>query len=174
MWPTNLKDLDALVKVRMVRLNATIQGIAAGVILGLGLFVATNWLVVKGGPVVGPNLSLLGQFFIGYRVSFVGSLIGLAYGFVLGFVVGYVTARVVQLARGSPPGEQRLTRLSARSAFKPSSFPQQHNSALAGAVIPSDAPTDELVMKCHAKFDTFLPLLEMGHGPRMSRFRQSA
>jgi hypothetical protein len=91
---TDLKDLDALVKVRMVRLNATIQGIAAGTLLGLGLFVATNWLVVKGGPVVGPNLALLGQFFIGYRVSFVGSLIGLAYGFVLGFVVGYVTARL--------------------------------------------------------------------------------
>jgi hypothetical protein len=90
----DLKDLDALVKVRMVRLNATIQGIAAGVIVGLGLFVATNWLVVKGGPVVGPNLSLLGQFFIGYRVTFVGSLIGLAYGFVFGFVVGYVTARL--------------------------------------------------------------------------------
>ena len=90
----DLKDLDALVKVRMVRLNATIQGIAAGVIVGLGLFVATNWLVVKGGPVVGPNLALLGQFFVGYRVSFVGSLIGLAYGFVVGFIVGYLTARL--------------------------------------------------------------------------------
>lgn len=90
----DLKDLDALVKVRMVRLNATIQGIAAGAILGLGLFAATNLLILKGGPVVGPNLALLGQFFVGYRVSFVGSLIGLAYGFVLGFIVGYVTARL--------------------------------------------------------------------------------
>jgi hypothetical protein len=90
----DLKDLDALVKVRMLRLNATIQGVVAGIILGLGLFVATNWLVLKGGPVVGPNLALLGQFFVGYRVSFVGSLIGLAYGFVLGFVIGYVVARL--------------------------------------------------------------------------------
>jgi hypothetical protein len=88
------KDLDALVRVRMLRLNATIQGVAAGTILGLGLFVATNWLLLKGGPVVGPNLALLNQFFIGYRVSFVGSLIGLAYGFVLGFVIGYVVARI--------------------------------------------------------------------------------
>ena len=90
----DLKDLDALVKVRMVRLNATIQGIAAGTLLGVGLFVATNLLIVKGGPVVGPNLALLGQFFVGYRVSFVGSLIGLAYGFVVGFIVGYLTARL--------------------------------------------------------------------------------
>lgn len=90
-------DLDALVKVRMLRLNATIQGIAAGAILGLGLFVATNWLLIKGGPVVGPNLSLLGQFFPGYRVSFGGSLIGLAYGFGLGFVIGYIVARIYNL-----------------------------------------------------------------------------
>lgn len=90
----DLKDLDALVKVRMLRLNATVQGIAAGTILGLGLFGATNLLILKGGPVVGPNLALLGQFLVGYRVSFVGSLIGLAYGFVYGFVIGYVMARL--------------------------------------------------------------------------------
>jgi hypothetical protein len=92
-----MKDLDALVKVRMVRLNATIQGIAAGAVAGLVLFVATNWLVLKGGPVVGPNLALLGQFLIGYRVSFVGSLIGLAYGFFLGFIIGYLIARIYNL-----------------------------------------------------------------------------
>jgi hypothetical protein len=93
----DLKDLDALVKVRMVRLNAMIQGIAAGAVAGLVLFIATNWLVLKGGPVVGPNLALLGQFLIGYRVSFVGSLIGLAYGFFLGFVIGYLVARIYNL-----------------------------------------------------------------------------
>lgn len=87
-----LKDLDTLVKIRMLRLNATIQGIAAGTVMGLGLFVATNWLVLKGGPVVGPNLALLGQFLIGYRVTFLGSLIGLVYGFVLGFIIGYAVA----------------------------------------------------------------------------------
>ena len=86
------RDLDSLVKVRMVRLNAIIQGVAAGSVLGLILFIATNWLVIKGGPVVGPNLALLGQFFVGYRVSFLGSLIGLAYGFALGFVLGYGVA----------------------------------------------------------------------------------
>jgi hypothetical protein len=90
----------------MVRLNATIQGVAAGSVIGLGLFIATNWLVVKGGPVVGPNLALLGQFFVGYRVSFLGSLIGLAYGFLFGFVVGYGTAiiynKIVELHDKSP------------------------------------------------------------------------
>ena len=82
--------LESLVSVRLMRLNATVQGVVVGLIAGLGIFIATNWLIIKGGPVVGPHLALLGQFFIGYRVTFVGSLIGFAYGFVLGFCVIFV------------------------------------------------------------------------------------
>jgi hypothetical protein len=62
-------------------------------VAGLGVFIATNWLILKGGATVGPHLALLGQFFIGYRVTFVGSLIGFAYAFVGGFLVGYFVAR---------------------------------------------------------------------------------
>jgi len=84
--------VEHVVLTRLVRLNATIQGIVVGTIAGLGLFVVTNWLVIKGGPVVGPHLSLLNQVFIGYSVTFIGSFVGLAYGFVLGFGVGYFIA----------------------------------------------------------------------------------
>jgi Glycosyl transferase family 2 len=69
-----------------------VQGIITGLMAGLGILIATNWLVLKGGEVVGPHLALLGQFFIGYRVTFGGSLIGAAYGFVCGFVVGGLVA----------------------------------------------------------------------------------
>jgi hypothetical protein len=62
--------------------------------MGIGLFVATNWLVIKGGPVVGPHLRLLNQYLIGYRVTFVGSLIGFAYAFVLGLAATYLGASV--------------------------------------------------------------------------------
>jgi len=61
-------------------------------VFGLGVFIATNILVLKGGEVVGPHLALLGQYFIGYRVTFLGSLIGLAYGLVIGFGIGYGVA----------------------------------------------------------------------------------
>lgn len=80
--------------MRLLRMNAIAQGIVMGLLAGLGLFVATNWLVIKGGEQVGPHLALLGQFFPGYTVTFLGSFVGLAYGFVLGFVVGYLFARV--------------------------------------------------------------------------------
>jgi len=77
---------------RVVQLNAKVQGIVTGVVLGTGIFIATNWLVLKGGEPVGPHLSLLGQFFWGYNVSFAGSFVGLGYGFVCGFVIGYFMA----------------------------------------------------------------------------------
>jgi len=91
----NLESQDEeLLRRAVVRLNGNILGVVFGIVLGLMIFVATNWLVFKGGPVVGPHLALLGQFFIGFRVTFLGSLIGLAYGFLCGFVGGWILARV--------------------------------------------------------------------------------
>jgi NhaP-type Na+/H+ or K+/H+ antiporter len=76
------------------RLNARILGISLGLLLGVGLFVATNWLVIKGGENVGQHLSLLGNFFPGYSVTLVGSFIGFVYAFVLGYAIGVVVAAV--------------------------------------------------------------------------------
>jgi hypothetical protein len=91
------KDLESLVLVRVVRLNAVVTGLVTGLLAGLALFVATNWLVLKGGPVVGPHLALLGQYFIGYRVSFVGSLIGFVWAFAVGFVAGTAVVWIYNL-----------------------------------------------------------------------------
>jgi len=95
------KKLEELVLTRSIRLNAAVQGIITGALGGLAIFVATNWLILKGGPIgpegeqiIGPHLSLLQQFFFGYRVTFLGSLIGFAYGAGLGFIVGYSVARI--------------------------------------------------------------------------------
>jgi hypothetical protein len=93
-------DLEKVVLTRLLRLNATVQGFVTGTIAGLVIFIATNWLVFKGGYVVGPHLSLLNQFFIGYEVTFVGSLIGFAYGFGCGFIGGYLVARMYNWIAG--------------------------------------------------------------------------
>ena len=76
-------------------LNAKALGLALGLVLGLVIFIATNWLLLKGGHttaggeyVVGPHLQLLNQFFLGYRISFLGSIIGFFYGFALGTLTG--------------------------------------------------------------------------------------
>jgi tetrahydromethanopterin S-methyltransferase subunit G len=93
--------LEQIVFTRVLRLNAVVQGLVVGLLLGTVIFVATNWLVLKGGPVVGPHLTLLNQFFIGYKVSLVGSLVGFAYGAVVGFVIGYVIAVLYNIAAGA-------------------------------------------------------------------------
>jgi hypothetical protein len=89
---TEEKELERVILSRLLILNAKVYGLVLGLIAGLGIFIATNWLVLKGGRAVGPHLSLLGQFFIGYRVTFWGSLIGFAYGFACGFAAGYAIA----------------------------------------------------------------------------------
>ena len=88
------KALEEIVLTRILRLNANVQGTVTGIVAGFGVFIATNWLVFKGGNVVGPHLSLLSQFFMGYRVTFVGSLVGFVYGFIYGFCTGYFVARM--------------------------------------------------------------------------------
>jgi hypothetical protein len=109
------KALQEVVLAQALRLNATVQGIVTGLVAGLVVFAATNWLVLKGGPVVGPHLALLGQFFVGYRVTFLGSLIGFAYAFVLGFVVGYLVARIYNLI----VSRREAKRLGARATTAP-------------------------------------------------------
>lgn len=84
----------------LLRINARAWGVAFGLMLGLGLFLATNILVLRGGEVVGPHLSLLGVFLPGYSVTFVGSLIGFVYLFVIGYAFGRLIGEVYnRLAR---------------------------------------------------------------------------
>jgi len=79
-------------------LNSKVLGLSLGLLFGLFVFIATNWLVLKDGNVVGPHLQLLSQYFIGYRVSFFGSLIGFAYGFAVGTfsgsLIGWIYNRI--------------------------------------------------------------------------------
>lgn len=99
--PDEEKLFDAI-----LRFKIKVLGLAVGILLGLIIFIGTNWLVIKGGHVtpdgkyvVGPHLQMLSQFFIGYQVSFVGSLIGFAYGFAVGTLggalIGWIYNRIV-------------------------------------------------------------------------------
>ncbi len=76
----------------VLRLNGNVWGFACGILCGLALFLATIWLVIKGGNQVGPHLRLLAQYLIGYRVTVRGAFIGLAWGFVLGYIAGWLVA----------------------------------------------------------------------------------
>jgi len=79
------------------RLNANILGLVLGIIAGLAIFVATNFLIIKGGAVVGPHLGLLRNFLPFYSVTFLGSVIGLGWGLVFGYLAGFVIASLYNL-----------------------------------------------------------------------------
>ena len=81
-----------LFKRTVARLRAAIVAIVTAMVAGFGLFAATLWLVIKGGPTVGPTLGLLREYYPGYSVTLTGSFVGFAYGALTGAVLGWTVA----------------------------------------------------------------------------------
>jgi hypothetical protein len=85
---------EQLLRKVLARASEQGWGMALGTLCGLGLFVATIWLVVKGGPDTGAHLGLLGIYFPGYSVTTLGAVIGFVYAFVGGYAVGRTVATI--------------------------------------------------------------------------------
>ncbi|HEX6943365.1 MAG TPA: hypothetical protein VF128_10595 [Gemmatimonadaceae bacterium] len=85
---------SSTVQASLMRLNARAWGISAGLLLGGGLFLATVFLVVRGGPNVGQHLAMLRVFFPGYSVTWLGAFVGFVYAFVLGYGLGRIIGSV--------------------------------------------------------------------------------
>ena len=79
---------------RLGGLRAGILAIVFAMLCGTGLFVATAWLLIKGGKNVGATLGLLGNYLPGYAVSWPGSIVGLVYGAAIGGAMGWSLARI--------------------------------------------------------------------------------
>jgi hypothetical protein len=77
-----------VLKKTILQANEQGWGIAAGLMLGVGLLFATNFLVLKGGERVGWHLGMLRVYLPGYSVTFLGSLVGFVYAFVIGYGIG--------------------------------------------------------------------------------------
>ena len=82
------------VQASLMRLNARAWGISTGLLLGGGLFFATVFLVLRGGPTVGQHLSMLRVFFPGYSVTWLGAFVGFVYAFVIGYALGRIIGSV--------------------------------------------------------------------------------
>jgi hypothetical protein len=87
------EDLARLLEIGLtrvfVKLDRVALGLSVGAASGLLLLVATLFVALGGGPLAGPTLGLLGQYFPGYAVTWPGAVMGLAYGFATGFVGGW-------------------------------------------------------------------------------------
>lgn len=78
----------------IIAIQAGVLALVCAVVGGLALFLMTVWLVIKGGPRVGQHLSLLGQYLIGYSVTWTGSVVGLVYGALIGGIGGWMIAKI--------------------------------------------------------------------------------
>lgn len=98
---------DQEIRRAVRRLNARAWGVTGALVSSLGLFGATNFLILRGptneGQHVGGTLDLLSNFLPGYSVSFFGSIIGFVYMFVLGYILGRAVGAVYnRLVDGFP------------------------------------------------------------------------
>ena len=90
-------QLETLLRQAFAQYDPIALGGAVGAIAGLGLLVATILLLIKGGSNPGPNLSLLGNYLIGFDVSWRGAVLGTIEATLGGFVVGFLAAKSTNL-----------------------------------------------------------------------------
>jgi hypothetical protein len=94
-WRSPAPPAEAeLLRQLTARLDPVALGASLAIVCGALLFLATNILVLKGGPNVGSHLQLLSQYLPGYRVTPAGSVIGGLYVAVAAFVFGWLTAHL--------------------------------------------------------------------------------
>ncbi|MBK9314450.1 MAG: NAD(P)/FAD-dependent oxidoreductase [Acidobacteria bacterium] len=87
-----VSDADELIVETFARLDPLALGVSLGSVTGVLLFLATVILLLKGGPVIGPRLGLLGNFFFGYQVTWTGAFLVMVQGAIGGLILGYLIA----------------------------------------------------------------------------------
>ena len=85
---------EAAIAEAFPELDSVALGGAVSAVSVAALALLTGILILKGGPVVGPHLSLLGQYLFGYEVTWAGLLVGAVEIGVLSYLVGWVAASV--------------------------------------------------------------------------------
>ena len=99
--PTQDEAEDRLVKAAFARLDVVALGSALGLVIGVTLWLATVFLLLKGAPAgghIGPHLGLLSNFLPLYSVSWSGSVVGGIEGAAIGFVIGALLAAAWNMA----------------------------------------------------------------------------
>lgn len=97
----SLANTEAEVIGRAVtKLHAGVLAAVSGMIGGLALFMMTILLVIQDGPQVGQHLQLLSHYFIGYSVTWGGSLVGLCYGSLTGALFGWAVGYIYNVVIG--------------------------------------------------------------------------
>jgi protoporphyrinogen oxidase len=84
--------IEKLLRQSFGRVDEFAFAAASGALAGLLIFLATVWLIGKGGDAVGQHLQLIGQYFVGYTVTVKGAFIAFAYAFCSAFLFAWTGA----------------------------------------------------------------------------------
>ena len=82
-------DFEREIDRAVARIKTGILALVFGLICGVGLFAMTAILLIENGPYTGATLQLLGNYFIGYTVTWPGAFVGFVWGFVAGSIIGW-------------------------------------------------------------------------------------
>ncbi|HEM47329.1 MAG TPA: hypothetical protein ENO23_09840, partial [Alphaproteobacteria bacterium] len=93
----SVPPLEQRIREVYARFDEVALGVALGTVGGLALLAGTVILLLKGGEEIGPNLSLLGNYFLGYQVSWPGAVVGFLEASLGGFGLGWLMARMTNL-----------------------------------------------------------------------------
>lgn len=88
------EELEQMLENALAPLQPVAMGMAVGIVCAAMLVLATAWLLIKGGDRIGPHLSLLGQYLVGYSMSWSGLFVGMLEAGVGGFCMGSVFAKL--------------------------------------------------------------------------------
>lgn len=102
------REIDELSR-EVIKIQANVLALVCALIGGIALSTMTVWLLIKDGPNVGAHLRLLGEYLIGYSVTWQGSVVGFLYGSLIGGIGGWTIGKVYNRVagirqRGSIPG----------------------------------------------------------------------
>jgi hypothetical protein len=89
--------LEEILRKAFSRYDPVALGAATAVVAAVGLFVATAFLLLRGGEPRGPTLSLLGHYLLGFEISWSGAFLGSAEAGVGAYALGFLTARWINL-----------------------------------------------------------------------------
>ncbi len=109
--------IEELIRDAFARYDAVALGSAVGAVAGISLFLATAALLLQGGANVGENLSLLGNFLIGFKMTWAGAVYGLIEATGLGFGFGFMLAKLINFVIAAE--EQRIVRRAEERAVDP-------------------------------------------------------
>jgi hypothetical protein len=94
------RTLEEVLAAAFARYDPLALGAAVGIVSGVGLFLATALVLLQAPGDQGGMLALLGQYLLGYEVSWAGAASGLIGAGIGGFAFGWLIARTINALIG--------------------------------------------------------------------------